>query len=410
MNIWEIATNYYQYFLRGTRTTILISLLTVFCGSILGCLIAFMRLSRFKPLEKFASIYITVIRGTPMLVQLYIVCYQLDFISYPTGTLFGVDLERALPCIIALSINSSAYVAEIIRAGIQAVDKGQMEGARSCGMTNAQAMRCVVMPQAVKNILPAIGNEFVTMVKETSIIQYLGIGDLMYNNGIVVTSTYNPLPCYYISAIIYLALNIILGKGLNLLEQPTAGKIYFEGEDITAKGFDVNRHRQKVGMVFQQFNLFNNLTVLENITISLTKVKKQSEEESKEKALKLLKRVGLEDKANAYPSQLSGGQKQRIAIVRALAMEPDVLLFDEPTSALDPEMVGEVLQVISDLARDGITMVVVTHEMGFARKVGTRVLFMDGGQIAEQGTPEEIFEHPQNARTKEFLSKVINVI
>ena len=197
---------------------------------------------------------------------------------------------------------------------------------------------------------------------------------------------------------------------LNLLEQTTAGKIYFEGEDITAKGFDVNRHRQKVGMVFQQFNLFNNLTVLENITISLTKVKKQSEEESKEKALKLLKRVGLEDKANAYPSQLSGGQKQRIAIVRALAMEPDVLLFDEPTSALDPEMVGEVLQVISDLARDGITMVVVTHEMGFARKVGTRVLFTDGGQIAEQGTPEEIFEHPQNARTKEFLSKVINVI
>ena len=197
---------------------------------------------------------------------------------------------------------------------------------------------------------------------------------------------------------------------LNLLEQPTAGKIYFEGEDITAKGFDVNKHRQKVGMGFQQFNLFNNLTVLENITISLTKVKKQSEEESKEKALKLLKRVGLENKANAYPSQLSGGQKQRIAIVRALAMEPDVLLFDEPTSALDPEMVGEVLQVISDLARDGITMVVVTHEMGFARKVGTRVLFMDGGQIAEQGTPEEIFEHPQNARTKEFLSKVINVI
>ena len=196
---------------------------------------------------------------------------------------------------------------------------------------------------------------------------------------------------------------------LNLLEQPTAGKSYFEGEDITAKGFDVNKHRQKVGMVFQQFNLFNNLTVLENITISLTKVKKHSEEESKAKALKLLKRVGLEDKANAYPSQLSGGQKQRIAIVRALAMEPDVLLFDEPTSALDPEMVGEVLQVISDLARDGITMVVVTHEMGFARKVGTRVLFMDGGQIAEQGTPEEIFEHPQNARTKEFLSKVNNV-
>lgn len=197
---------------------------------------------------------------------------------------------------------------------------------------------------------------------------------------------------------------------LNLLEQPTAGTILFEGQDITAKGFDVNRHRQKVGMVFQQFNLFNNLTVLENITISQIKVKGLSQAESETKAMTLLKRVGLDDKAGAYPSQLSGGQKQRIAIVRALAMEPDVLLFDEPTSALDPEMVGEVLQVISDLAKDGITMVVVTHEMGFARKVGTRVLFMDGGQIAEAGTPEQIFEHPQNPRTKEFLSKVINVI
>ena len=197
---------------------------------------------------------------------------------------------------------------------------------------------------------------------------------------------------------------------LNLLEQPTAGTILFEGQDITAKGFDVNRHRQKVGMVFQQFNLFNNLTVLENITISQIKVKGLSQAESEAKAMTLLKRVGLDDKAGAYPSQLSGGQKQRIAIVRALAMEPDVLLFDEPTSALDPEMVGEVLQVISDLAKDGITMVVVTHEMGFARKVGTRVLFMDGGQIAEEGTPEQIFEHPQNPRTKEFLSKVINVI
>ncbi len=197
---------------------------------------------------------------------------------------------------------------------------------------------------------------------------------------------------------------------LNLLEQPTAGTILFEGQDITAKGFDVNRHRQKVGMVFQQFNLFNNLTVLENITISQIKVKGLSQAESETKAMTLLKRVGLDDKAGSYPSQLSGGQKQRIAIVRALAMEPDVLLFDEPTSALDPEMVGEVLQVISNLAKDGITMVVVTHEMGFARKVGTRVLFMDGGQIAEEGTPEQIFEHPQNPRTKEFLSKVINVI
>lgn len=192
---------------------------------------------------------------------------------------------------------------------------------------------------------------------------------------------------------------------LNLLEQPTAGKIYFEGEDITVKGFDVNKHRQKVGMVFQQFNLFNNLTVLENITISLTKVKKQSEEESKEKALKLLKRVGLEDKANAYPSQLSGGQKQRIAIVRALAMEPDVLLFDEPTSALDPELTGEVLKVIRALAEEHMTMVIVTHEMAFARAVADKVIFMDGGVIVEQGAPEQVFGDTQQARTKQFLAR-----
>ena len=218
MNIIQIFTEYYQYFLRGTRTTILISLITVFCGAILGCLVALMRISNCKPLQAFSKLYITVIRGTPMLVQLYIVYYQLSFIQSPSGTIWGVDMERAIPCVIALSLNSAAYIAEVFRAGIQAVDVGQMEAARSCGMTSAQAMRFIILPQAIKNILPAIGNEFITMVKETSIIQYLGISDLMYNNGIVITATYNPLPCYYISAILYLLLNIILGKGINIFE------------------------------------------------------------------------------------------------------------------------------------------------------------------------------------------------
>ena len=218
MNIIQIFTEYYQYFLRGTRTTILISLITVFCGAILGCIVALMRISNCKPLQAFSKLYITVIRGTPMLVQLYIVYYQLSFIQYPSGTIWGVDMERAIPCVIALSLNSAAYIAEVFRAGIQAVDVGQMEAARSCGMTSAQAMRFIILPQAIKNILPAIGNEFITMVKETSIIQDLGNSDLMYNNGIVVTATYNPLPCYYISAILYLLLNIILGKGINIFE------------------------------------------------------------------------------------------------------------------------------------------------------------------------------------------------
>ena len=197
---------------------------------------------------------------------------------------------------------------------------------------------------------------------------------------------------------------------LNRLEEPTSGHIIFEGSDICDPKADIDRLREKMGMVFQQFNLFNHLSILENVTIGPKLVKGMKEEEANETAMKLLARIGLEDKAQEYPSRLSGGQKQRIAIVRALAMEPDVMLFDEPTSALDPEMVGEVLEVIKDLADEGRTMVIVTHEMGFAQKVASRVLFMDEGQILEEGTPDQIFNHPRSPRTKDFLSKVLDVI
>ncbi|MBS5950192.1 MAG: amino acid ABC transporter ATP-binding protein [Clostridium sp.] len=194
---------------------------------------------------------------------------------------------------------------------------------------------------------------------------------------------------------------------LNLLEVPTDGEIIFEDKNITDKDTNINEIREKMGMVFQQFNLFPHKTVLSNLTIAPINVKNKSKAEAEEKARDLLKKVGLLDKADAYPASLSGGQKQRIAIARALAMEPDVMLFDEPTSALDPEMVGEVLNVMKDLAKEGMTMVVVTHEMGFAREVGDRILFMDGGNIVEQGTPEEIFDNPKNPRTQDFLSKVL---
>ena len=194
---------------------------------------------------------------------------------------------------------------------------------------------------------------------------------------------------------------------LNLLEVPTGGRILFKGVDITDKKVNINLHRQKMGMVFQHFNLFPHMTILQNMTLAPINLLKKSKEEAEAKALALLERVGLADRANAYPSQLSGGQKQRIAIVRALCMEPEVMLFDEPTSALDPEMVGEVLEVMKDLAREGMTMVVVTHEMGFAREVGSRVLFMDGGKLLEENTPNEFFDNPQNPRTKLFLSKVL---
>ena len=206
-------------------------------------------------------------------------------------------------------------------------------------------------------------------------------------------------------------------RSLNLLETPTDGQILFHGIDITKKSFinkqgkkeavNINLHRQKMGMVFQHFNLFPHKNVLENMILAPVKVLKADPAQAKEKALALLKRVGLEDRANAYPIQLSGGQKQRIAIVRALMMEPEVMLFDEPTSALDPEMVGEVLEVMKELAQAGMTMVVVTHEMGFAREVGNRVLFMDEGKLVEEGSPEDIFNHPQSPRLQDFLSKVL---
>jgi len=206
-------------------------------------------------------------------------------------------------------------------------------------------------------------------------------------------------------------------RSLNLLETPSKGEIFFEGVDITKKYYidtdgkkkkvDINALRQKMGMVFQHFNLFPHKTILDNMILAPMKVKGMSKAEATEKALGLLKRVGLEDRANAYPIQLSGGQKQRVAIVRALMMEPEVMLFDEPTSALDPEMVGEVLEVMKELAQTGMTMVVVTHEMGFAREVGNRVLFMADGKLLEGGTPEDIFEHPQHPRLQDFLSKVL---
>ena len=202
-------------------------------------------------------------------------------------------------------------------------------------------------------------------------------------------------------------------RSLNLLEKPTEGSIIFEGVDITkkkdenGKKLDIDLHRQKMGMVFQHFNLFPHMTILQNMTLAPMKVKGLSQQEAEAKALERLDRVGLKDRADAYPIQLSGGQKQRVAIVRALAMEPDVMLFDEPTSALDPEMVGEVLDVMKELARDGMTMVVVTHEMGFAREVGSRILFMADGQLVEEGSPDQIFNHPQSPRLQDFLSKVL---
>ena len=219
MGITEIFLNYYQYFLRGTQTTVIVSLITVLLGTVLGCLIALLRLSRFRLCSGFAKLYITVIRGTPLLVQLYIVYYQLHFIPWPEGSILGVELARVMPCILALSMNSTAYVAEVIRSGIQAVDFGQTEAALSCGMTRTQAMVNIILPQAVKNILPALGNEFVTIIKESSIVSVIGIADLMFRTNDVIAVTYKNLECLAVAALCYFVLTFVSGRAVSLAER-----------------------------------------------------------------------------------------------------------------------------------------------------------------------------------------------
>ena len=377
-------------------------------------------------------------------------------------------------------MNSGAYLCEIIRAGIQSIDGGQTEAARSLGLSQVQNLRYIILPQALKNILPAIANEFVVIIKESAITYTIGVQDIMSAVNAVKGATFVIVEPLLVATAIYFCLcfptskliayferrmsratrdsliqvknlkkhynhgvikalddvsmdinkgdvMVVIGpsgsgkstflRSLNLLEEPTGGEIIFDGIDITKKKYedengktvklDIDHLRQKMGMVFQHFNLFPHMTILENMVLAPMKVRGMSKEEAEKKALALLDRVGLKDRAGAYPIQLSGGQKQRVAIVRALAMEPEVMLFDEPTSALDPEMVGEVLDVMKELANEGMTMVVVTHEMGFAREVGNRVLFMADGKLLEQGTPEEIFEHPKHVRLQDFFAKVL---
>ena len=452
-------------------------------GAVFASVLALMKMSKIPPLRWLSTIYIEIIRGTPMLLQLYFFYFGLPML------IPALNKQKFLCIAIALICNSAAYVSEVIRSGIQAVDPGQKEAALSLGFSESKAMWFVVVPQAVKNILPALGNEFIMIIKDTSLGSTFFIGDLMTQYLVVKGATYLPIEPLVIVGVIYFIMTFVLSKvfghferkmkkadrnngygrkrklaaggaylmaqtliqvkdlkkyynggdvkaldgvtvdvykgdviavigpsgggkstflrSLNLLETPTSGSIIFDGVDITGKKVDLPLHRQKMGMVFQHFNLFPNKTVLENLTMAPIKIKKVPKSEAEQKAMALLQRVGLADRANDYPAQLSGGQKQRVAIVRALAMEPEVMLFDEPTSALDPEMVGEVLEVMQELAQSGMTMVVVTHEMGFAKEVGSRVLFMDAGKIAEQGTPADVFDHPQSPRLQDFLKKVL---
>lgn len=465
---WDFVRSTGLLLIQGAFVTLKITLLSVSCGVLIGLFVGIAELSHYKLLKYPAKVYVDIIRGTPLLVQIFIIYFALPAI-------LGMRIEPYIAAVVACSINSGAYVAEIFRAGIQSIDKGQFEAGRSLGLTWSQTMRKIVIPQAFRRTIPQLGNEFIAMLKDSSLVSVIGYEELTRKGQLVIAATYRSFEIWTAVAIIYLIMTLTISRlvaylekkynsngqqkqqdivmieikdlhksygnnkilrGINLhinksevvvvigpsgsgkstllrcvnyLEIPTSGTITINNETITRKT-NINKIRAEVGMVFQHFNLFPHMSVLDNIAVAPINVKKMNKAEAEAKAMELLKRVGLADKAKSFPDQLSGGQQQRVAIARALAMEPQVMLFDEPTSALDPEMVNEVLDVMRDLAKSGMTMMCVTHEMGFAKQVADRVLFVDQGLILEDTTPAELFSNPKHERTKEFLNKILQFL
>lgn len=509
MNCATVLQKYGFSYLRGAGTTLLLALVGTFFGCLIGFAVGALQTIPIdkqrdpawkrvllKILHIFLRCYVELFRGTPMIVQAV-------FIYYGLLQVFGIKMGMWQAGFFIVSINTGAYMAETVRGGIVSIDPGQTEGAKAIGMNHWQTMLHVILPQALRNIIPQIGNNFIINIKDTSVLSVISITDLFFVHKSVVGALYTYFESAAIVMVIYLTMTLFAsyllrlwekaldgpqnydlnttdslaytsgmynapdpnhesqnldmkeaqpmsepvievrhlsksfgthvvlrdvdftvnpgdvtciigasGSGkstllrcINLLETPTNGKVLFHGNDITAKGSDPCAYRAKVGMVFQSFNLFNNMTVLDNCTAGLRYVLHMDKEAAERTALDNLEKVGMAPYIHAKPRQLSGGQKQRVAIARALAMQPEVLLFDEPTSALDPQMVGEVLAVMRQLAKEGLTMLVVTHEMAFARDVSTHVVYMADGVICEEGTPADIFERPQNPKTVEFLSR-----
>ena len=443
-------------FLDGCFVTLEISFFALLLGMMFGIIGALCRIANNRFLNSIAFFYVWIIRGTPVMVQLFILYFGLPQL--------GIKLSSMTAGVLGLAVNTGAYIAEIIRAGIQAVDKGQFEAALSLGMKYPKVMVRIIGPQAVKFCIPPLVSQFIMTLKNSSIASLVTITELLRTGEQLIYTTFRSFEVYTVVAVLYLIMNsffmimasklekmmerpenivemqgvfksfgpvevlkdfnlqlvegekvVIIGPSgsgkstvlrcINKLESIQSGKIVFEGTPITTHT-DLSTLRTKIGMVFQKFNLFPHMTVLENVIEAPMSVKGIKHSEAEQEALVLLDRVGLADKKDSYPKELSGGQQQRVAIARALAMRPQIMLFDEPTSALDPELVGEVLLVMKKLAEDGLTMVVVTHEMGFAREVADRVIFMDQGVIVEQGDPEQIFQHPMQLRTQNFLSRI----
>src|SRR5215217_715009 len=375
-------------------------------GLALGLVLALMRLSSAAPYRWLANIYIEFFRGVPALLVILAFGFGIPIAfntTFPGGTLGTIAA--------ALGLVAAAYMAETIRAGIQAVPRGQTEAARSLGMSAGWAMISIVLPQAFRIILPPLTNELILLTKDSSLVYLLGL--TLEDRELAKFSRdalnqYVSMTPILVAGLCYLLITVPLSYVVRRLEDPTSGKVFVGGIEVTDPDVDIDAVRRKIGMVFQAFNLFPHLTALENLTIAQRRVLKRPKQEAIRIARENLDRVGLTDKHGVYPAQLSGGQQQRVAIARALSMGPELMLFDEPTSALDPELVGDVLAVMRKLAIEGMTMLVVTHEMSFAREVADRVVFMDEGLIVEQGVPAQVIGSPQHARTRTFLQRVLN--
>ena len=443
--------------LPGLTMTIPLTVISFSIAMVIATAVALIQFAHVKVLSQIARFYIWVVRGTPLLVQLFVVFYGLPDV--------GILLDPFPAAVLVFAVNEGAYCAETMRAALESVPVGQIEAGYCVGMRYMQIMRRIVLPQALRTAFPPLSNSLIAMVKDTSLASNITVMEMFMATQRIAARTYEMLPLYCEVAVIYLMFCAALGRKeagglrrkearkmmlhvehvkkafgetdvlrdvslsvnrgdvvailgpsgsgkttllrcLNFLETADGGAMTFDGEtfDLAHTGKkEIARIRRKTAFVFQNYNLFANRTALQNVTEGLVIARKMDKAKARKIGLSMLQKVGLADRAEAYPSELSGGQQQRVAIARALATEPEIIYFDEPTSALDPELTGEVLAVMRNLAAEGMTMLVVTHEMGFARNVSSRVVLMEGGVIVEENEPKAFFEHPQQERTKAFL-------
>ena len=407
--------------LEGTVVSLKVFFLTLLFSLPLGFVVAKGKMTRIKPIRWITDFYIQIMRGTPLILQLI-------FFYFAPFYIFGASYDRFTACIVAFVVNYSAYFAEIYRSGLQSIDRGQHEAAKVLGFSKVYTFFVIILPQVIKRILPALGNEVITLVKDTALAQTIGVAELFR----VAMLRLEGLRKNFGENEILRDISFTIEKGnvlsiigpsgsgksttLRIITQlekaddgtlEIGGRTLFRSVDGKSVYSGTKEEREiglKTGLVFQSFNLFPHFTVMRNITEAQRAVLKRGKDEAEEKAMQLLRKMGLEDKAKAYPYQLSGGQQQRVSIARALALDPEILFFDEPTSALDPELTREILKVIRGLAEEKMTMAVVTHEMTFARAISDYAIFMDGGVIVEEGAPEELFLDPKMQRTRDFIA------